>query len=178
MCYGRLDVAVDAQVITGSAMVVRQRIPTAVLQHSPIYTSPLSRCAAFAQAIASPREAIVAEELVEMDFGAWEGQSWENLPRDELERWAEDVWGFRPGGGENAQAVADRWKLWVARLQDSGNAFAIGVTHAGMIRVALAQTKRVARADVVQTPVEFGSVHYFEIPGPSSAPPQRLQFQA
>jgi alpha-ribazole phosphatase len=158
-------------------MFVRQQIPTAVLQRSPIYTSPLSRCAALAQALANPRTAIVAHELVEMDFGAWEGQSWDTVPRHELDRWAQDLWCFRPGGGENARAVAERWKRWVACLQRSGIDCAIGVTHAGIIRVALAQTDRMARADLVQISVEFGSVHCFEIPD-LSVPLQRPQPQA
>jgi len=178
MCYGRLDVGVDTEAIASAARVVPQRIPTAVLRQSSMYTSPLSRCTAFAQAIAYPRTAIIAEDLIEMDFGAWEGRLWENVPRDELDRWARDVWNFRPGGGENARAVAQRWERWLARLQDSGNDFAIGVTHAGMIRVALAQSERVPRADAVQTPIEYGSVHYFEIPDPSSVPLQRPQARA
>jgi len=178
MCYGRLNVAIDAEVITSAARVVRQRIPEAVLQQSPIYTSALSCCAAFALAIAKFPTAIVADELVEMDLGAWEGRSWDTVPRDELDRWAQDVWRFRPGGGENVQAVNERWKLWVARIRHSGNDSAIGVTHAGMIRVALAQTQRAAQADAVQTSIEFGSVHYFEIPDPPHVPPQRPRSRA
>jgi alpha-ribazole phosphatase len=170
MCYGRLDVVVEAEAIASAAKLVRQQISSPVLQQSPIYTSPLSRCTAFAQAIANPRAAIIADELVEMDFGAWEGRSWDTLSRDELDRWAQDIWCFRPGGGENARAVAERWKLWLTRLQHSGEESAIGVTHAGMIRVVLAQTERVAQADLAQLSVEFSSVHHFEIPDLSVAP--------
>jgi alpha-ribazole phosphatase len=176
ICYGRLDLGVDAEAIASAAIGVRQRISAAVLLRATIYTSPLLRCVAFAQAIANPRAAIVADELVEMDFGAWEGRSWESVPRDELDQWAKDVWGFRPGGGESARAVADRWERWLARLRRSGDDCVIAVTHAGMIRVALAQTA--GMDEFVQTTVEYGSVHYLEIPNPSSASPRQARSRA
>ena len=175
VCYGRLDVAVDVEAIVSAARRVCQRIPADILRQSPIYTSPLSRCAAFARAIANPRAAMAAEELLEMDFGAWEGRLWDSVPRNELDGWAKDLWCFRPGGGENVQAVAERWQRWVARVRNSGSDSAIAVTHAGMIRVALAQTAQMSRADAVQTSVEFGSVHCFEIADPSSVSPHRSQ---
>ena len=38
-----------------------------------IYTSPASRCLSLARALAAPRAPRIAEELLEMHFGAWEG---------------------------------------------------------------------------------------------------------
>ena len=173
LCYGRLDVAVDRQALANTAGAVRRQIPVQVMRRAPIYTSPLSRCADLARELSRPREPISAPDLMEMDFGAWEGQPWDTVPRDDLDQWAEDVWCYRPGGGESAQAVAERWHRWVAGLQECKRDPVIAVTHAGIIRVALAQNQRPAGTYVARTAVEFGSVHCFCISDTSSKPVQQ-----
>jgi len=173
LCYGRLDLAVGRTALVDTASAVRRQIPVPIMRHAPIYTSPLSRCADLARELSRPREPILAPDLTEMDFGAWEGQSWDTVPRDELDKWAEDVWRYRPGGGESAQAVADRWRRWVSGLQRCERNPVIVVTHAGIIRVALAQNQRRAGTDVAHPAVEFGSVHCFCISDTSSMPVQQ-----
>ena len=39
--------------------------------------------------------------LAELDFGHWEMQSWDGIPRAEVDAWAADVAHYRPGGGES-----------------------------------------------------------------------------
>ena len=70
----------------------------------------MSRCLELARELATPRKPRVSDDLVELDFGAWEGTPWEAVPRDELNAWAADVWGYRPGGGESAAMAAGRWR--------------------------------------------------------------------
>jgi alpha-ribazole phosphatase len=159
-CYGRLDLTVDPEAIAAAVTAVRQRLPGSLLQTARVYTSPLARCAALAHALASPRAAIAAEELIEMDFGSWEGRRWDEVPQEDLDEWARDLWCYRPGGGESARAVASRWQGWLEHLRhahaDSDQV--IAVTHAGVMRVALAQSGALALGDVAQLPIEFGSV--------------------
>jgi alpha-ribazole phosphatase len=164
LCYGRLDVAVDAKDLANTAIALHRQIPAQVIRHAPIYTSPLSRCADLARELAAPREPIFAPDLTEMDFGSWEGRSWDTVPRDQLDKWAEDIWCYRPGGGESAQAVADRWHRWVASLPPRERDPVIAVTHAGIIRIVLAQRQQLIGADVAQAAVDFGSVHYLYVP--------------
>ena len=159
LCYGRIDVAVDSTAFAAALAEVRRRIPAAILRAAPIYTSPLSRCAHFASALAQPRAAIVADELVEIDFGRWEGKPWDDIPRDELDAWAEDLWGYRAGGGESAEMLATRWQRWRDRVSPSHPDAVIAVTHAGVIRVALARAGRLAMSDLARSSIGFGSVH-------------------
>jgi alpha-ribazole phosphatase len=158
-CYGRLDVAVDAALVGATLARARQRIPATVLRQAPIYTSPLSRCADLANAIARPRTAVVAEELLELHFGSWEGRPWDEVPREELDHWSRDVWMYRPGGGENASTLAARWQRWRDRVSSADVDAAIAVTHAGVIRVALALAGRLPLRDFARASIEFGSVH-------------------
>jgi alpha-ribazole phosphatase len=158
-CYGRLDAAVDADETCAAAIAVRQRLPASVLRNAPIYTSPLSRCATLARALAAPGVPIVDHDLIEMDFGSWEGRSWDTVPREQLDSWAQDLWGYRPGGGENAQAVAGRWDRFLSRLRSMNRETVVAITHAGVIRVALAQAGRRDLGELTEAPVEYGAVH-------------------
>lgn len=137
VCYGRTDLAVaDAErARTGAALA-------AVLPaHTPIYASPLQRCAALARdlhaALAGSTLTFDAR-LVEIDFGAWEMQPWDSIARAEIDAWAADVAGYHPGGGESVQQAALRVKAFYAALQRSGVPCAIVVCHAGSMRLLAA----------------------------------------
>ncbi|WP_205617267.1 histidine phosphatase family protein [Pelomicrobium methylotrophicum] len=109
-----------------------------------IVTSPLERCAAFAEALAA-RHAIVLEvdeRWREIDFGAWEGHTVEELMAQDpqaLERFWRDPLAHPPPGGERLAAFRDRvlaaWRELASRCW--GQRVLI-VTHAGPIRVVLA----------------------------------------
>jgi alpha-ribazole phosphatase len=159
LCYGRKDVAVERSALAAVAATVRGRIPPAVLGHLPIYTSPMSRCRELARELAGHREPIVCDDLLELDFGAWEGKSWEAVPRDELNAWAADVWEYRPGGGESAAMAASRWRKWSQALQHRGAQAALAITHAGFMRVALACAGAVSVTSFASFPIPFGSIH-------------------
>jgi alpha-ribazole phosphatase len=163
MCYGRQDVAVDADSVVRAAAAVRERIPRRVLECAAIFSSPASRCLQLARELAAPREPSVARDLLEMDFGSWEGLAWESVPRDQLDAWSRDVWHYRPGGVESAAMVAARWQRWADRTRSSGEDFAVAVTHAGVIRIALERAGILCAAEFLQAPVAFGSVHCLEL---------------
>jgi alpha-ribazole phosphatase len=112
-----------------------------------------------ARELAAPRNPKIADELLELNFGAWEGQPWKAIPRDQLDAWAGDVWRYRPGGAESAAMLAERWTRWSRELQDSVAEAAIAVTHAGVIRVALVCAGRLGFARGASAPIEFGRVY-------------------
>lgn len=157
LCYGRLDVTVPTLTLESTTADLRRQIPRDVLRTATVFTSPLSRCLELARAL-TPAP-VVDQELIEMNFGAWEGLAWDAVPRDHLDAWANDLWGYRPGGGENARDVAARWQRCRERMQHAATKAAIVVTHAGVIRVALAAARDEHLALVTQQPIAFGSVH-------------------
>jgi len=164
ICYGRTDVPVDPDVLAAAAASLRSQIPAHILRNAAIFTSPAPRCLDLARELAAPREPAIAEELHEMHFGAWEGSPWESVPRVELDAWAADVWTYRAGGGESAAMVAARWRRWAARVTAGiagRGAPVIGVTHAGLIRVALAGACRLGPELALDVP--FGSVHRLDM---------------
>ena len=164
ICYGRRDLPCDERTLTSGAAALRARLPEELLRDSPIFTSPLLRCRALAQALAAPRTPSIADELIELDFGSWEGIRWDALPRDEMDAWAHDVWRYRPGGGESAAMVEERWRRWCARVAPLGVESVIAVTHAGVIRAALAASGALPRDEAASASIAFGSSYRVDAP--------------
>jgi alpha-ribazole phosphatase len=163
LCYGRLDVAVEPGAIRATAQSLSVQISRQTLESAAIYCSPSSRCVGLARHIASPREPVPAEELMEMYFGHWQGRRWDDIPRNEIDAWAKDVWNYRPGGGESAEMVAQRWEHWVRDVRRTHAGEIIVVTHAGLIRVALARAGRITGAQALGAHIPFGSIHRLDL---------------
>jgi alpha-ribazole phosphatase len=159
LCYGRLDVAVDERDIVRTAESIFGQIPGQTLASARIYCSPSSRCMGLARYIASPRAPTAAEDLIEMSFGDWQGIRWDAIARLEIDAWANDLWGYRPGGGESAEMVAARWERWLHHVRRSESGNVVAVTHAGVIRVALARGGHGHGPSALEAHIPFGSVH-------------------
>jgi len=80
--------------------------------------------------------ATVDKRLAEMDFGEWEGIPWVDIPRLQLDEWAEDFMYARPHGGENVATLLARTNAAIDDYRRLGKSTII-VTHAGVIRAAL-----------------------------------------
>lgn len=137
LCYGRSDLG-----LSGDFPVEAARLAETLPPFARLLTSPLTRCRHLAEALGRARGQAVAVDprLAEMDFGAWENRPWADLPRAELDAWAADLTGARPHGGESVAELAARAQ---AALRDAlaGAGPALVVTHAGVIKAALAATQ-------------------------------------
>ena len=137
LCYGRTDLALAENFGDDVAALARD-LPS----FRRILSSPLSRCLRLAQALSAVRAVPMAVDprLTEMDFGAWEGRAWSALPRPELDAWAADLLHARPHGGETVAELAART---AAALDEAGRGPvpALVVTHAGVIKAAIARTE-------------------------------------
>jgi alpha-ribazole phosphatase len=162
ICYGRLDVEVDDAGASGAAAFAAAQVPPEILCQARLHCSPSTRCTRLARLLSAPHEPLYSEHLREMDFGSWEGIPWSEVPRAELDAWAANLWTYRPGGGESAQMVAARWQAWLHDVRHSGCGSALAVTHAGVIRVALAQHAANPSAALTQQ-IPYASVHRLEI---------------
>ncbi len=129
ICYGRTDVAVSCAESARVAAALTSQLPPGV----PVMTSPARRCTGLADRLAGG-PASCDERLLEMDFGEWEMRAWDDIARLEIDAWADDLIGYRPGGGETVLEVARR----VRAFYDAMSQDAIVVCHAGSIRLLLA----------------------------------------
>ncbi|MBN2905097.1 MAG: histidine phosphatase family protein [Rhodobacteraceae bacterium] len=147
-CYGRRDLPLASSFAAEAEAVLTDLPDTA-----RIVSSPALRCHRLAAWIGAARGLTpqVDPRLAEMDFGTWEGQPWDAVPRAGLDAWARDFMQARPHGGESVAMLVARVRPALADLR--GAATVLAVTHAGVIRAALALA---GRADPWQAKVGFG----------------------
>jgi alpha-ribazole phosphatase len=126
-CIGaRTDLAVDPR----KAKRLAHRIRAHARQHGlprEVVTSGLARAAAVGRWL--KRWGFrwrVDAGLAEMDFGAWDGQAWSDIPPQEFERWMADFRGFDFDGGESLNSLLARAAAWQP-------ACALAVGHGGWI---------------------------------------------
>jgi alpha-ribazole phosphatase len=137
-CYGRLDLPLAAPTHARIAAVATE-IRTHLPPHFQVWSSPLQRCLALANALAAPDAARIHPDLREMNFGAWEGLDWADIPRAELDAWALDITGYAPPGGESAQALQARALTALQEIRAHPSPLPrVCVTHAGVIRALVA----------------------------------------
>ena len=134
LCYGRTDLPLAPCFGENAARLARDVPPVA-----RVVTSPLQRCARLARHIATARglPLCIDADLSEMDFGQWEGQPWDAIPRAGLDAWAADLLGARPHGGESVAMLRDRALRALARHAAPGTLI---VTHHGVIKTARSLT--------------------------------------
>lgn len=147
-CYGSTDLPVDEthqeQVLTHLLSVLPAR--------APVFCSPLRRCRGLAAGLArvlADGESLVDARLAEMDFGAWEMQAWDVIPRPEIDAWAADLPAYRPGGGESLLEVAGRVRSFYDDLRKGRHEHAVIVAHAGTIRLLLAAAQAGSTEEMV-----------------------------
>jgi alpha-ribazole phosphatase len=133
VCYGRTDLTTDPAVQVAALPALRAALPA----DAPVYSSPLQRCAVLAEAFGS--RVNFDARLVELDFGAWEMQPWDAVPRAGVDAWAADVAGYRPGGGDSVIDMAARISGFYADLMVTNVREAVVVCHAGAIRLLMAR---------------------------------------
>ena len=127
ICYGRLDLLAENS--ADVAEKLRLDLPAGL----PLWSSPLLRCRELAECLHP--QPMFDERLAEMNFGDWEGQAWDDIPRAQLDAWAADVAGYTPPGGESPLSLQRRALDFIADLSVPE---AVIVTHAGVIRTLLA----------------------------------------
>ncbi|MFI8614756.1 histidine phosphatase family protein [Acidovorax sp. NPDC077693] len=124
-CYGALDVSADAAATHAAAA----RLAAALPGQARVHHSTLQRCEQLARSLQALRPDLTSKpdaRLVEMDFGAWEGQAWDAIARAEIDAWTADFARYRPGGGDNLASVLQRV---AAALGADGSPAASHVDH-------------------------------------------------
>ncbi len=102
-----------------------------------IYSSPLSRCALLAQAIAGDQKVLMDERLMELNFGDWEGLHWSEIEqKPEAQAFFDDYLRCAPPGGESFEDLIVRIEAFLRDLKKKHPRQQIlVVSHGGPIRV-------------------------------------------
>jgi len=132
-CTGQTDLPVDRRRAKRLAHRVRQVARRHGLP-AEVWTSPLQRCAAVGRWLArwGWRHRVDAR-LLELDFGAWDGRRWVDIPWAEVQAWEADFCAHRPGGGESLASLASRVMAW--RADSAAGRPQLVVAHAGVVNL-------------------------------------------
>jgi alpha-ribazole phosphatase len=136
-CHGQLDVAPGEDPRLSAdrlSLTLEAPLPLAV------WTSPLRRCSELAAQLALRTRAAlrIDDRLAEIDFGDWEGCSWDQIERQHPHAWRAWLAGWRevaPPRGETLEAFEARVRSWLeerTRAGEIGSSILVG--HAGVIR--------------------------------------------
>jgi alpha-ribazole phosphatase len=141
VCYGRTDLAVTPEQLEQTLANLLPSLLPSLPPRIAVYSSPLQRCATLARRLAD--HPVFDARLVEMDFGVWEMQPWDAIPRADVDAWAADLASYRPGNGESVLQMAERITAFYRDLQRqldgaTDSSQAIIVCHAGTMRLLAA----------------------------------------
>ena len=109
---GRCDLPVDPRRAKRLARRIQSHARRHRLAHE-VWTSPLRRCAEVGRWLRrwGWRHRVDAS-LAEIDFGAWDGRPWAEIPKMEIDAWVADFARFAPRGGEPLTALLERASGW------------------------------------------------------------------
>jgi broad specificity phosphatase PhoE len=108
-----------------------------------IFTSPLLRARETALLIAERLKVQVEvwEELKEIDFGEWEGLTYEEIREkygDLINKWMENTSEFSIPGGDSWEKISERARRFLKKVQERKEKIALAVSHGGLIKAVFA----------------------------------------
>lgn len=157
ICYGQSDVG-----IREPYDAIFESIMGQLPQEAVLYSSPLQRCTILAKHIQENTqiESIIEDtRLMEMDFGDWELQKWDDISRDVLDPWMEDFVNIRVPNGESFVDLHGRvLDFFENEISNGTEKPIIIVAHSGVIRSILCKINGWQLKDAFQNTVDFGEV--------------------
>jgi alpha-ribazole phosphatase len=160
ICYGQADVDV-LETFHDEAHVVQTKLPLNVKR---IYSSISGRCRKLATILFPQREIEFRSSLQEINCGDWELMRWSDINPVDLDHWMKNYEQVRYPGGENLVEFRMRvLESWQTIMNVDASPVVI-VTHAGVMRIILAQTSGLKIMEVDKYfDLSFGSVVHVSV---------------
>lgn len=157
-CYGQTDVALAAT-FTEELALIQKALPQ---QFDAVYSSPLTRCTQLASAL-SAIPANLSTDLLEMHFGDWENQNWNDIDQTALTPWMEDFVNVRTPNGEALTDLYQRITNFIAQLRTEKHQHVLIVAHAGPIRCFLAAMLGIPLANIFKLNIAYGHISHIKL---------------
>ena len=155
--YGRTDVKLSGTYFQETVPILSQ-LPIGI---DVVYTSPSQRCLTLAKEInLNPQ---IDERLYELNFGDWEGKTWNTINRQDSEYWMEDYINRSPPEGESMKQMQKRVSSFWEDLLEINHQTVVMVTHGGVIRVLLSLVNKTELKSAFDNSVRFGQVFKIKI---------------
>lgn len=163
ICYGRTDLNVrDTFEQEGFALLNKM----SEIKIDAIYSSPLFRCRKLADFIADNKKKAVKieERLQEMNFGEWEMKPWTSIPKEQMDNWVADPFGYPAPGGESFNDTIARTSAFFDEIKYRCiHENIILVTHAGIIRAYMVGLLGWTSKQALDYDIPFASLCKFDL---------------
>ncbi len=155
ICYGQTDLDVTDSFIeeVGTIKTKLGKLNKDII----IYSSPLQRCLKLAEKL-SNKLPVIEKRLMELNFGHWEMQAWDDINKTELNLWMDDFVNVACPNGESYKSLYERTSEFINELKEKNTKKAIIVSHGGAIRAILSYIKQEPLIRSFNTKVNYGDV--------------------
>ncbi len=132
-CYGQTDVPLKDTFAVEAAAT--QGALSALGKPDAVFTSPLSRCVRLAEFCGYP-DATRDARLLEMNFGEWEMQRYEEIHDPYIEDWYEDYINLPVPGGESFMMQYKRVTAFLEEIRNQSFERVLIFAHGGVLACA------------------------------------------
>lgn len=180
LCYGQSNIALK-NTFEEEALHIAQKLMSinekSIKNITRLYTSPAIRCMHLADFIAEFIEktkgiylkTTIDDRLQELNFGGWEKQTWDNIYKNDnnrYEKWVNDFVNTAPPNGETLLSMYHRVSDFIQELrhdnvvnQLANNQSILMVTHAGVIRCLWALCQQHPLNHFFDLKVHYGDIY-------------------
>lgn len=156
LCYGQSDVAL-ADTFPQEAQLIRDKLPE-LQPDCLIISSPLTRCIKLAETFG--KSVIIDDRLLEVNFGDWDNQLFDDINAEQLKQWTENFVMQSPPNGECFNDLCERIRsFWDELILECTTNQVMVITHAGVIRALLTVILQLPPANAFKFAVDVGSIH-------------------
>lgn len=153
ICYGNTDVPLKDSFSDEQKIIAKKLEGQNFTQ---AYSSPLKRCVKLGDSLV--KNLIFDPRLKEMNFGQWEGKSWEDIySSPEGKEWFQDYLYNKCPQGESFQDLIKRVADFLKEIKKTEGPILI-VNHAGVIRAALAILGLAELEEVFDIELDYGEI--------------------
>ena len=162
-CYGQSDIGL-ADTFDKEKEVILEKFKA--VEFGYVYSSPLLRCQALAEAIAYTKCIVVHDDrLKELNFGRWEGQLWDDISLTaEAKNWFADYANIPCPEGESYRQLLARVQKFLLELKAGPpEKNSVIVCHAVTIRAFYCLIQNIDPAETFLISSDYGQVHELEL---------------
>lgn len=158
LIYGQTDVKLNDS-FQEELQVIKTKIPN---NFDIVFSSPLTRCTTLACGLTNKFKA--DQRLMELNFGAWEGNFWNNIDKTpEAQTWFNDYINIACPEGESYQDMFARVKSFYNELIEFNAENICVITHGGPIRAFIAIIEGVPAVETFNRTINYGEVIQYKI---------------
>ena len=153
-CYGQTDLDVADSFEYEAIQILEKMNCDGEVK---VISSPLNRCLKLAEYLFPGQEINLEAEIMELDFGKWEMNRWDDLDPEILKAWGNNFLSTPPPGGENFNQLFYRVCRFWKELDVENRNYAI-VAHDGVIRCILSHLLEMPLKKAFSFEIPYGTV--------------------